>query len=82
MVQQIAFKIATKEEFYEFIKEIRRAGVMKIRLGSVELDMVPGDAGETALDPDTLQKQQQIKDAFKTVQQLEQEALEDLNWSS
>lgn len=82
MVQPLVnFSLDTPERFIEFVKLLRTNGVLKFKDCGTELDLVPGESVETNIDPDTEMKREKVKDAFKTAQQLEKEALEDLEWS-
>lgn len=83
MVQPlISFTLDTPEKFFAFVDGLRKHGVLKFQDHGTSLDLVPGSGDEEmVLDPTTEMKRQKVKDAFKTVQQLEQEAKEDLEWS-
>lgn len=84
MVQPlINFSLDTPEAFYDFVKNLRKIGVLKFANIGVSLDLTPGGHDDSPLyDSETEMKRQKIKDAFKTAQELEQEALLDENWSA
>ncbi len=83
MVQPlINFSLDTPEAFLDFIKKLRGAGVLKFADGSTCLDLTPGNHEEIAnIDLDSEWKKQRVRDAFKTAQELEEEARIEENWS-
>lgn len=84
MVQPlINFSFNTSDEFLEFIKKLRSAGVLKFADNGVSLDLTPGrDEEITNLELDEFAKKLKIQDALKTAKELEKEdELNDL-WST
>lgn len=83
MVQPlINFSFDTPDAFYEFVKGLRKAGVMKFQDNGVQMDLMPEAVDNTNIEPDADYKRERFQKSFEELLDANKSEDETLFWST